>query len=376
METAPPRATLVATVTTLPDGSFAPLASELEGIDWLEIRADLVGDLDAARLSRLFPGKLLYTLRSRAEGGGFEGSPERRRKRLIEAAARYDLVDLEALATTSRRTSSRRCRPRSGCSPGTGRPPSSTASRPPSSGWPPPRRPLQAGAHRRAAGRRDAAAAAARLARPPRRGRLRRRSPAAPGRAWWPPASARRWSTARSARCRARRGRSRSSACGATIGLPELPRIEALFGLVGNPVTHSLSPRIHNTAYRALGIPAVYLPFHAELLRRLLAGGGRERGAGGDRPAHPRALDDRAVQGGRRWRSPARRARWSSLIGAANTLVWNQGVWEAEATDPDGVVLPLRDRGLDIGAWRRRWSAPAAPGAVARRRGSTGPARG
>ena len=37
-----------------------------------------------------------------------------------------------------------------------------------------------------------------------------------------------------------------------------------LFGVVGNPVAHSLSPRIHNTAYRALGIPALYLPFHAE----------------------------------------------------------------------------------------------------------------
>ena len=37
------------------------------------MRADLVGDLDAARLARVFPGKLLYTLRSRAEGGGSEG---------------------------------------------------------------------------------------------------------------------------------------------------------------------------------------------------------------------------------------------------------------------------------------------------------------
>jgi 3-dehydroquinate dehydratase / shikimate dehydrogenase len=38
----------------------------------------------------------------------------------------------------------------------------------------------------------------------------------------------------------------------------------------------------------------------------------------------------------------------AGLIGAANTLMWNQGVWEAEATDPDGVVLPLRDRGMAI----------------------------
>ena len=44
----------------------------------------------------------------------------------------------------------------------------------------------------------------------------------------------------------------------------------------------------------------------------------------------------------------------AGLIGAANTLVWNQGVWEAEATDPDGVVLPLRDRGMDIEGLRGR----------------------
>src|SRR3954467_9651741 len=102
------RATLVATVTTLPEGSALPLVSDLERVDWLEVRGDLVGDLDAARLARIFPGKLLYTLRSKAEGGASESSPERRRKRLIEAArrhalgglgagpGRYDLVDLEA----------------------------------------------------------------------------------------------------------------------------------------------------------------------------------------------------------------------------------------------------------------------------------------
>ena len=34
-----------------------------------------------------FPGRLLYTLRSRAEGGAWEGSVERRKRRLIEAAS-------------------------------------------------------------------------------------------------------------------------------------------------------------------------------------------------------------------------------------------------------------------------------------------------
>ncbi len=35
----------------------------------------------------------------------------------------------------------------------------------------------------------------------------------------------------------------------------------ALYGIMGNPVDHSLSPAMHNAAFSALGINAVYLPF-------------------------------------------------------------------------------------------------------------------
>jgi 3-dehydroquinate dehydratase / shikimate dehydrogenase len=42
----------------------------------------------------------------------------------------------------------------------------------------------------------------------------------------------------------------------------------------------------------------------------------------------------------------------ADLIGAANTLVWNDGVWEGESTDPDGVVLPLRARGVSLAGCR------------------------
>src|SRR5262249_14362174 len=34
-----------------------------------------------------------------------------------------------------------------------------------------------------------------------------------------------------------------------------------VYGVIGDPVAHSLSPLIHNTAFRKLGINAVYLPF-------------------------------------------------------------------------------------------------------------------
>src|SRR5262249_46890451 len=34
-----------------------------------------------------------------------------------------------------------------------------------------------------------------------------------------------------------------------------------VFGVIGDPVSHSLSPLIHNTAFRELGLNAIYLPF-------------------------------------------------------------------------------------------------------------------
>ncbi|MEI6235022.1 MAG: shikimate dehydrogenase [Planctomycetota bacterium] len=37
-----------------------------------------------------------------------------------------------------------------------------------------------------------------------------------------------------------------------------------VYAVIGNPVGHSLSPLMHNTAFEELGIPAVYLPFKVE----------------------------------------------------------------------------------------------------------------
>src|SRR5438132_1627439 len=47
-------------------------------------------------------------------------------------------------------------------------------------------------------------------------------------------------------------------------GIYHYPQINAetrIYGVIGDPVAHSLSPLIHNTAFRSLGINAVYLPF-------------------------------------------------------------------------------------------------------------------
>ena len=37
-----------------------------------------------------------------------------------------------------------------------------------------------------------------------------------------------------------------------------------LYGVIGNPVRHSLSPALHNAAFSATSLNAVYLAFEAE----------------------------------------------------------------------------------------------------------------
>jgi len=45
-----------------------------------------------------------------------------------------------------------------------------------------------------------------------------------------------------------------------------------LCAVIGNPVAHSFSPRMHNAAYRAAALNYVYLAFHVEDVAGFLAG--------------------------------------------------------------------------------------------------------
>jgi len=340
-------------VATLTGPLTAELAAGLAGVEWLEVRADLVGDVDPEALRQLFPGKLLYTLRSRAEGGGFEGSPDRRKRRLLEAAARYDRIDLEVARDLA---------------------PELLDAVPPAwrlISWHGPPADLEAleGWFARMAAvdaalyklvpaaaqsgeelpplallhklaRRDVVAFASgptgvwtRLVAP------RLGAPVVYGAAGELPGAA------------GAPGQPSIRTLREDYGLPALPPVAALFGVVGNPVAHSLSPRLHNGAYRELGIPALYLPFHAEsfgdfwlevveegILETL---GLPLRGLSITAPYKAAAL---AVAGAE---SPL-----AGLIGAANTLVLSHGVWEAESTDPDGIVEPLRQRRIEVAGRR------------------------
>ncbi|BBO84082.1 shikimate dehydrogenase [Desulfosarcina ovata subsp. sediminis] len=45
-----------------------------------------------------------------------------------------------------------------------------------------------------------------------------------------------------------------------------------LFGVIGDPIVHSLSPLMHNAAFRQTGVDAVYLAFHVKDLPGAVAG--------------------------------------------------------------------------------------------------------
>lgn len=45
-----------------------------------------------------------------------------------------------------------------------------------------------------------------------------------------------------------------------------------LYGITGNPVTHSLSPAMHNAAFAELGVNGVYVPFPVEDVAAAMAG--------------------------------------------------------------------------------------------------------
>lgn len=108
-----------------------------------------------------------------------------------------------------------------------------------------------------------------------------------------------------------------------------------LFGVIGHPVAHSLGPVMHNAAFRALGINAVYLAFDTQDPAGCLAGM-RATGISGLSVTLPHKssvipfldhLDETAER-----------------IGAVNTVVNVEGRLIGLNTDAQGVLEALRTR--------------------------------
>src|SRR5829696_4609541 len=82
------RASLIATLTDPPSADGAELTTLPDAVEWLEVRADLLGDIDPEWLRSHFPGRLLYSLRTHE-------APDRL-ERLKTAARLYNRIELQA----------------------------------------------------------------------------------------------------------------------------------------------------------------------------------------------------------------------------------------------------------------------------------------
>jgi shikimate dehydrogenase len=116
-----------------------------------------------------------------------------------------------------------------------------------------------------------------------------------------------------------------------------------VFALLGDPVAHSLSPTMQNAAFRALGLPAVYVPLRSSstdlpgLLRALTAAGG-----GGNVTIPHKETAAAAVD---------RCLESAEKVGASNTFWSENGMVVGDNTDVDGVLAALDRLRAPSGTW-------------------------
>ena len=136
-----------------------------------------------------------------------------------------------------------------------------------------------------------------------------------------------------------------------------------VYGVVGRPVAHSVSPAMHNAAFRAAHLDAVYLPLPAVDADDFVAFA-RALGVKGASVTTPYkvALYDRVDEAD----AVARR------IGAINTICIQQGRWIGANTDASAFLEPLRRRGSLAGTRVAVLGAGGAARAVSIALASTG----
>jgi len=325
---------LVAAITT-PQGAI-DIDRVPEAVSWLQVRADLIGDLPTEWLRSHFPGKLLYTFRTSGAGAATYSSELERRQRLVAAAKEYDLVELEAEADLI---------------PGL------------LDAIPPPKRMIVWRGQSCATG--ELEARFSHIVNVPARyycmlplaikasdglqpllflNALKRNDVVAFCRG-----AAGLWSHLLSPSLGSpfmfgnadspahETGELHIHRLIADYGFPSVRRVQELYGMVGKKIFQSPSPRLHNAAYRMLDHPALFLPFHVEDFedfwgemvesRFLESLGAVIRGLVIVSPHKEAVL---RVAGASSWM--VRRA------GASNVFVRKGHVWKADTTDPETIA--------------------------------------
>lgn len=317
-------------------------------LDVLEVRADLV-EVDVAWLRERFPGKILFTLRSSAEGGRFEGV-RRRAARLIEAAKQADLVDLELERDLVPEVLDA-VRPEQRVISWHGEAETLADLEPKAEvGLAIPHQVVKLVPHASRSGLELVPLALLR--------ELQRQDVAAfasgPLGSWTrllAPRLGAPWIYAAIGATAAAPGQLSLARLEQDWGLPELRPIERLCGVVGDHALSSLSPRLHDGALRELGLPVLYLPFQVEHFSDFWMD-----------VVDSGALDVLgfpllALAVTAPWKSVALAVAGAASplaerVGAANTLTRRGEVWEAETTDGEGLLDALARGGAAVAGSR------------------------
>ncbi|ALG12601.1 type I 3-dehydroquinate dehydratase [Kibdelosporangium phytohabitans] len=340
---------LVASLAGAPSRSVEELRLLNKVNGALEVRADIVGDLDPATLRDHVSGELVYSLRGMGAGGVFAGSGEQREQRLLAAAGHYDLIELEIGRDTTSRVLAAI----------------------------PPHQRIVAWYGLSAAGGASGMDLAglrekfSRMAEIPARQYLLVTHAASAEHALVPlrllrslaRADVTAFSVGETGAC----GRLLAPWLGAPVvygqiggrageappidrlirdyPFPDVPPVRQVFGIAGRSVHMSLAPRMHNSAYRAIGYPGLYLPIATRdflttwrVMANGLAGLGFPLGGGTMvAPYKEAALRLAEVTSGA-----------AASSGAANVLVRTETGWRAHTTDPFGVVGALGRAGIQL----------------------------
>ncbi len=89
--------------------------------------------------------------------------------------------------------------------------------------------------------------------------------------------------------------------------IEQIESVTKVYGIAGDPVSHSMSPWVMNSAFRRENVNAVYLPLHAKTLERSALHGDRPA-AGWDQRDHALQAGDGGASGQQRRADPADRS--------------------------------------------------------------------
>ncbi|MBL4708646.1 MAG: type I 3-dehydroquinate dehydratase [Flavobacteriales bacterium] len=130
--------------------------------------------------------------------------------------------------------------------------------------------------------------------------------------------------------------------------LPSVHPIESLYGIVGNPVLKSLSPRLHNRTYLHSNFPGLFIPFHVESFDNFWTDIVQNKAL------HTLGLELKGLTTVSPYKEAAllkadlNQNSLTELVGSCNIVIHKDQQWIANTTDFYGVSTGLKELGISI----------------------------